>query len=216
MTFLHWAYDADDLQGFLPRGLEIDTHEGKAWVGLTPFVMVDFALACLRPVPVLSRFPETNVRTYVRGPDGKDGLWFLSLEADSLLTVVGASCGYGVPYRWARMSVDEGPTVRYRSERRVGRPAGHRIAVRPQRPFPPEGLSDFDHWLTGRWRAYTTIAGRLATAPVQHEPWPLWEADLEVLDENLMVGVGLAKPDGEPVVHYSPGVAVRLGRPHFV
>ena len=40
-----------------------------------------------------------KVMTFVRGPDGRDGLWFFSLEADSLGTVVGASTAYGVPYQ---------------------------------------------------------------------------------------------------------------------
>ncbi|MDP8992164.1 MAG: DUF2071 domain-containing protein [Actinomycetota bacterium] len=215
MTFLHWSYEPQEVLPLLPDGLELDTYLGQAWVGLTPFEMVDFSVGCLPPVPGVSTFPETNLRTYVRGPDGKDGLWFLSLDASSLPTVVAASTAYGVPYRWADMSVYEGPTVRYRSRRQLGSAAGHRITVRPDRPFRPEELSDFDHWLTGRWRAYTTILGRLATVPVQHQPWPLWRAEVEQLEETLLRAAGLPEPDSEPLVHYSPEVDVRLGAPHL-
>src|ERR671932_566151 len=84
MTFLHWAYDPAAVQRLLPPGLEVDTHDGAAWVSLTPFVMRDFRPPCAPAVPGLSHFPETNLRTYVRGPEGGDGLWFLSLEAASL------------------------------------------------------------------------------------------------------------------------------------
>lgn len=45
--------------------------------------MTGVRLGPLPPLGPLSTFPETNVRTYARGPDGRDGLWFLSLEADS-------------------------------------------------------------------------------------------------------------------------------------
>jgi uncharacterized protein YqjF (DUF2071 family) len=35
-------------------------------------------------VPWLSRFPEINVRTYVRDDQGRSGIWFLSLDAARL------------------------------------------------------------------------------------------------------------------------------------
>jgi uncharacterized protein YqjF (DUF2071 family) len=213
MTFLHWSYEPEVLQLLLPEGLEIDTHDGKAWVGLTPFVMDDFRLSCLPPVPRLSTFPETNVRTYARDADGKDGLWFLSLDADSLPTVVGASLAYGVPYKWAEMRVDESEGVHYRSRRRLGSSAGHDITLRPRQPYGSDEASHLDHWLTGRWRAYTTIAGRLAVVPVEHQPWPLWHAEVEGLEQDLLEAAGLPAPGGEPLVHYAPEVDVRLGAP---
>ncbi|MFG3015643.1 DUF2071 domain-containing protein [Streptomyces cinerochromogenes] len=77
-TFLHWSYAPELIQRLLPDGLTVDTYDGHAWVGLTPFVMAD-----VRPPgsPVaLAAFPETNLRTYVRGPGGREGLWFLSIE----------------------------------------------------------------------------------------------------------------------------------------
>ncbi|MDP8975378.1 MAG: DUF2071 domain-containing protein [Actinomycetota bacterium] len=215
MTFLHWSFDPEALQALLPDDLEIDIHEDKAWVGLTPFLMDDFSVGCLPPIPGLSTFPETNVRTYVRGPDGRDGLWFLSLEADSLPTVLGASLGYGVPYRWADMRVDAAQTVRYRSRRRLGSSAGHDITLRPEEPYGADEASHLDHWLTGRWRAYTKIAGRLAIVPVQHQPWPLWHAELEGLEQDLLEAAGVPAAEGEPLVHYSPEVDVRLGAPQL-
>lgn len=215
MSFLHWPYQPDQLRHLLAPGLELDLWEGTAWLSVTPFLMADFRIGSLPPVPMLSTFPETNVRTYVRGPNGRDGLWFLSLEADSLATVLAASTVYGVPYRWADMAVDEGSAVRYRSHRRRSPSVGHDISVRPGAPC--EAPSGLDHWLTGRWRAYTTIGGRLAWAPVQHEPWPLWEATVVNLEESLLMAEGVPEPDGDPLVHFSPGVFdVRLGPPRFL
>ncbi len=76
---LHWAYDPAQIRPLVPAELEVDTWDGLAWVSITPFRMVNFRLPGLPPVPGFSTFPESNVRTYVRGPDGRDGLWFLSL-----------------------------------------------------------------------------------------------------------------------------------------
>jgi uncharacterized protein YqjF (DUF2071 family) len=60
ITFIHWRCPAAVLQAMLPPGLAVETMDGSAWVGLTPFRMEH-----VRPplLPWLSRFPETNVRT---------------------------------------------------------------------------------------------------------------------------------------------------------
>ncbi|MGA2216388.1 MAG: DUF2071 domain-containing protein, partial [Bryobacteraceae bacterium] len=62
LTFLHWPYNPAVIRRLLPSGLALDTFENTAWVGLVPFEIHD-----LRCIP---RFPETNLRTYVVGPDG--------------------------------------------------------------------------------------------------------------------------------------------------
>ena len=54
-------------------------------------------------MPWASRFSEMNVRTYVRGPDGHRGIWFLSLDASRLGAVAMARRTYRLPYMWARM-----------------------------------------------------------------------------------------------------------------
>jgi uncharacterized protein YqjF (DUF2071 family) len=211
MAFLHWPYAVEDIRRLLPADLEVDTYEGTGWVSITPFLMKDFRLGPLPAVPGLSTFPETNVRTYVRGPDGTDGLWFFSLEADSVPTVVGASSLYGVPYQFADMAVEEGQVLRYRSRRRDRPEIGHDIGVRAGRAC--AAPSERDHWLTGRWRAYSTVAGRLVKVPVQHQPWSLHDAELVDLEQSLLSAAGLPEPDGAPLVHYSPGVDVRVGVP---
>jgi uncharacterized protein YqjF (DUF2071 family) len=211
MAFLHWPYAVEDIRRLLPADLEVDTYEGTGWVSITPFLMKDFRLGPLPAVPGLSTFPETNVRTYVRGPDGTDGLWFFSLEADSVPTVVGASSLYGVPYQFADMAVEEGQVLRYRSRRRDRPEIGHDIGVRAGPPC--AAPSERDHWLTGRWRAYSTVAGRLVKVPVQHQPWSLHDAEVVDLEQSLLSAAGLPEPDGAPLVHYSPGVDVRVGVP---
>jgi uncharacterized protein YqjF (DUF2071 family) len=217
MTFLHWAYDPAAVQAVLPAGLTPDTFDGAAWVGLTPFLLADFRPLCLPPVPRLSTFPETNVRTYVRDADGTDGLWFLSLDVTQLPVALGARVFYWVPYHWAAMEVSEGPPARYAGRRRGprGPDAGYRIAVRPTLALADEDTAGLVDFLTGRWRAFTRIATRLTAVPVEHQPWPLWDAEIEDLEEDLLVAAGLPPPEGEPLAHFSPGVDVRLGAPRL-
>lgn len=210
LTFLHWQFDPAVIQRRLPEGFTVDTFDGAAWVSMTPFFMT-FRVAGLPPIPGIRGFPETNVRTYVRGPDGQDGIWFFSLEASSLPLVMGARALYGVPYVWADMSVEVGATVRYRSRRRLGRPAGHDITVRPGAPCQGTAL---DHWLSGRWRGWTRVAGQACRVPAEHPPWVLHEATVVDLEESLLDVNGLRRPDDPPLVRYSPGTDARLGFPH--
>jgi uncharacterized protein len=215
LSFLHWAYEPEVVQRLLPPGLEVDTYQGKAWVGLTPFLLVDFRILCLPAVPGLSTFPETNVRTYVRNAAGTDGLWFFSLDVAQLPTAALARTFYWVPYHWAGMRVDEKIPVTYSSHRRgaVGPRPSHHIVVRPTVSLGEDQTAGLIDFLTGRWRAFTRIATRLAMVPVEHQPWPLFDAELEHLEEDLLVANGLPRPEGAPLVHFSPGVDVRLGLP---
>lgn len=208
-TFVHWPYPVEAVQALLPEPLVVDEYEGAAWVGLTPFVMADVRLPGVpTALPGLPAFPETNLRTYVRHPTGRDGLWFLSLEVACPLML--AARGVGVPYHPGSLDVTKRrETVAYSGRRWAGR-ASYRLVVRPGGPA--ERPTERDVWLTSRWRAYTRRLGLLWETPVEHEPWPLADAAIEVLEETLTAAAGLPAPSGEPVVHFSEGVRhVRLG-----
>jgi uncharacterized protein YqjF (DUF2071 family) len=62
------------VQALLPAGLTVDEYDGKAWVGLVPFMMW-VAPPGVPALPWLGRFCETNVRTSVRDEHGRDGVW---------------------------------------------------------------------------------------------------------------------------------------------
>ena len=67
LTFLHWRYPADVVQKLLPPALTVQTFDGDAWIGLVPFPHGPVRAPGVPALPGLSRFPETNVRTYVTG-----------------------------------------------------------------------------------------------------------------------------------------------------
>lgn len=66
VVFLHWRLDPAVVQALLPDGVTVDTYDGSAWVGLVPFQMEGLGVPGLAPFPRVGRFPEVNVRTYVR------------------------------------------------------------------------------------------------------------------------------------------------------
>jgi uncharacterized protein len=217
LTFLHWPYSPSHIAPLLPNGLDLDTFGGAAWISLTPFIVEGLRIPFLPALPWISRFPETNVRTYVRGPHGEPGIWFFTLEADRVLAVIGARLAYGLPYRWADMQVNAGKTaVDYRSVRHLhghSGPARVQVSLRIGDSLKP---TDLDLFLTARFRLYTVLAGRLAFAQVEHEPWPLRTGQIMSLKQDIITGSGLPETVDQPLVHYSPGVHVRVAAPKLI
>ena len=212
LTFVHYRYEPAEVQAVLPDGLRVDTFDGSAWVALVPFKMVGVRPPGLPAIPWLTTFPETNVRTYVRGPDGGRGVYFSSLEITRLLGVGVARAFFGVPYTWASMSLEvDRARARYESHRRWPAPRGARsiVDIDIGKPVEPDDLLAF---LTNRWRAYTTFLGRIVYAPVAHEPWRLSAARLTDWRDDLTPAAGYPTPPDGPLVHYATGVTARVGR----
>lgn len=223
LTFLHWRFKPDEVVRLLPAGLEPDLFDGAAWVGLVPFFM-HVATASGRMVPWISRFGETNVRTYVRNADGVTGIWFFSLDAARLGAVAVARTTYRLPYFWSSMTVEAAPRaeggkqsggqISYVCRRRLPGPAASSLVgvVIGDRIAPAE-LDERDHFLTARWILFSVAGSRRRLARACHEPWPLHRAEATTVDDGLLVAAGLPAPVGAPLVHYSPGVDVAIGRP---
>jgi uncharacterized protein len=214
LTILHWAFDPADVQRLLPDGLQADTFGGAAWVGLVPFFMRVGTPGGHR-APWASNFCETNVRTYVRDRRGRVGIWFLSLDAARLGAVVVARTCYRLPYFWSAMRlVTRDRQVSYGCRRRwPGPPADSRVQITVGDPLRPADLDERDHFLTARWILFSVSGSRYRFARAWHRPWPLHRAAAEAVDDRLIAAAGLPAPHGEPLVHYSPGVDVRIGRP---
>jgi uncharacterized protein YqjF (DUF2071 family) len=218
ISFIHWRYPVAVVQPMVPAGLTVETFDGSAWIGLTPFLMEGLRAPGVPAVPWLSRFPETNVRTYVRDGRGRSGIWFLSLDAARLPAVLAARASYRLPYFWSDMAVrvSDG-RLEYRSRRRLPslRRARCHAEVALGAPLDEPARDQLAHFLTARFRLFTVIAGRLAAAEAEHDDWPLHHGELRRLDQNLVQSAGLPPPIGSPLVHASAGVPVRIGMWHW-
>jgi len=193
LLFAHWPVPPETLRPLLPDALAVDTYEGMAWIGITPFV------TSVRPrgLPTLQRFNELNVRTYTT-VDGRPGIWFFSLDAGSAPAVLGARLFYRLPYFRATMAVERDATsVRYRSERdRACWEATYAPTGPPARAAP----GTLDHFLTERYCLYTTGFGTILRADIEHPPWPLQAATASIA-RNTMAPVEL--PAREPLLHFA-------------
>jgi uncharacterized protein YqjF (DUF2071 family) len=211
LTFLHWPYPPEVVQPLLPRGLTAQTFEGSAWIGLVPFLMDRVRFPGVPALPWMSRFPETNVRTYVSGPDGSAGIFFFSLDAARLPAVLVGRGTYRLPYLWSSMSVTATPhEFRYTCARRWPGPRGARCDAVVSRGT-PTAPGPREYFLTYRFRLYSVVRGRLVHALAAHGPWELFGGTVRSLQESVVAAAGLPAPTGEPLVHTSPGVTVRIG-----
>lgn len=219
LTFLHWAVEPSRLAHLMPAGVRPDELDGRSYVGLVPFRMVDAAPGRRGRVPWLGTFLETNVRLYSVDRTGRRGVVFLSLDCQRLLVTAGARLGFGVPYRWARMqhahrvtTVAEEHSYRTRLLR-PGRPVTSRVVVRVGQPRPAGAL---DLFVSARWGLHTRRLGRTLYVPNQHEPWPLRDAELVAFEDGgLLASVGLDGLARRPPdqVAFSPGVHTEFGLP---
>ncbi len=205
LTFLHWPFRPELIRPFIPTALTLDTFDGSAWLGLVPFEIYG--------TPLLPYFPETNLRTYVTGPDGSRGVWFFSLDAASPAAVIGARIGYHLPYFWSDMRVTANDaTIHYQSRRHWPHAsAATNILIQPGPAYGSDELAPRDQFLTARFRLYAISRGRLACAQIEHPPWPLAHATVIQLRQTLTDSIHLAAPSGTPLAHYSSEVSVKIG-----
>lgn len=214
-VFLHWPIDTADARRLLPAGCEPDTYDGTTYVGLVPLVIRRVRVFNGPPIPYLSTFTEINVRLYSVDADGRRGIVFRSLDAERLVPVLTAQSTYRLPYKWSSMSYqDTGDEHTWTSVRRWPAPVGARARIKVrvgERIADPGPLAVF---LTARWYLHTTLpTGRTAYAAAEHDMWPLHEATVLDLEEELIAAAGLPAPAGEPQVLFSPRVTARIGPP---
>jgi uncharacterized protein len=208
LLFAHWPIDPARLARLLPPKVEPDVRDGEAWVAFVAFVMVGTRAAGPPWWPVLAPIPELNLRTYVR-VGGVPAVWFLSLDAASPIFATIGHALYGLRYRVATMTAEEAAgQTRFRSAGRGGSFAADYAPAGPVARAEPPSL---EHFLVERYCLFAERRGRLITAEVAHEPWPLQRATAELeLEAIAPSGIDLG---GEPLLHFSQAVTAVISAP---
>jgi uncharacterized protein YqjF (DUF2071 family) len=195
LLFAHWRVPKDLLRTLVSPHVEVEEHDGSAWLGITPFRVTGLRARGLLPLPGVSSFLELNVRTYVAA-GGKPGIWFFSLDAASRLAVEAARLGYKLPYFQARIRCTRvGEWISYESARNDTHGVAFGARYRGTGDEFVAAPGSLEHFLTERYCLYTEDDGRAKRAEIHHGPWRVRPAEAEI-ELNTMAPVEL--PEEEP------------------
>jgi uncharacterized protein YqjF (DUF2071 family) len=206
-----WRLQPDQLRRLVPKPLEldVDVEDGHAWVSLVPLKMAEVGPERPRLFS-LDTFPQVNFRTYVRY-GGRSGVYFFSLECQKLLVRLAAKLLFHLPYHGAKVAIDrtEGK-LHCRTDGRG--PHGAAILDCRYRPKDEPALAEqgsLDEFLAERYSMFVVEDGRVLRGDVEHAPWKLQPAEIEVNENTLVQAYGLPRLGAPDHVRFSPGVETR-------
>lgn len=222
LLFAHWTVPIDNLRPLVPRELDLDLRDGKAYVAVAPFWMSCIRGRAMPPLPGLHTFPELNVRTYVKY-QGIPGVYFFSLDAASRIAVKGARAFYGLPYFFADMSIQKIPgqksAERFQyTSRRIDHPNPAELGVQYWSVTEPRvrEAKSLEAFLTERYCLYTVREGKVFRAYIHHLPWKLQDAQAEFELNTMAQAAGLDLPSEPPLLHFSKLLEVLIWWPQRV
>ena len=211
VLFLHFPASAAEVQRLLPRGVEVDTYRGQAWISYV-FFRLRLRPAWLPLVPGFSSLLELNVRTYVRNV-GQPGICFLRMYADNRLAIGAARLLTPLCYEPARM-IDErrADGSRHIECHPVTPGAGSlsmEFAIGGTRA--EASAASLDAWLLERyWLFVGRSNGRVLAGEVEHPPWQASPVHVTTLHHAPVGNLGITIDEKPAIMHHSPGVAARF------
>lgn len=217
LLFLHWEFDAQLIQASLPPGLTVDSWNGKAYIGIVPFLMRNIRPRFLPAVPGISNFHEVNVRTYVYDKHGTPGVWFYSLDANQWLAVRLARSLFQLPYFDAKMghqkSAAQPVQISYQTHRKGAEfTTQSNFSYRVGASLGAAEPGSFEFFLAERYILFACRKnGQLYSGQVIHTPYPLYSVDVQTQDTHLIDLAGFKAPVRQPEhALFSPGVDVDI------
>ncbi|MDX9751208.1 MAG: DUF2071 domain-containing protein [Flavobacteriales bacterium] len=222
LAMVNYAVDPDMLRPFVPHGTEPDLFNGTCHVSLVGFLFARTRLKGV-PVPFHTRFPEVNLRFYVRHRSAEGwrrGVVFIREFVPKPALALVARGIYGEPYRTVPMAHRwrhdaQGLEVAYRWKRR----RWHGLAVQAgptAAPMVPGGEEEF---IAEHYWGYTRRGPQRTMAyGVEHPPWAVYpvrghtvDVDFGLLYGDRFATLGRQRPASVLLAEGSP-VVVRAGR----
>jgi uncharacterized protein YqjF (DUF2071 family) len=213
LLFLHWEWDADEVQRTLPSGLRVDRYDGRCYLGVVPFKMRRVRPRFVPPVPRISNFLELNLRTYVCDANDTPGVWFYSLDANQRLAVAVARRFFHLPYHWARMEIitDDEDVMTYTSARGSDPSVCDRYRYRAVGSKQRAEPGSLEFFLLERYVLFAETNRGLRAGRVYHAPYSFRDVELFDWDEGLFPLDGFEPPRRAPDhAVISPGVDVSV------
>ncbi|MCP3029896.1 DUF2071 domain-containing protein [Halobacillus sp. A1] len=205
LLFIHFPVREKILKSYIPDVLQLDVHEGEAWLTIIPFEVTDMRIRNLPSVPGLRSFLELNVRTYVKR-DGVPGIYFFSLDADKMLAVIGARLTM-LPYYYANMSMERGGnTISFFSKRKGKSQAEFKGEYRPVGELYVPEQGSLDHFLVERYYCWTAFGKMFIEVGIYHRPWKLQNAEAEIQVDHMAPFSFVKEFGRKPFFRFSPSL----------
>lgn len=203
--FIHWPIPSQYIIPFLPKGLDLDTYNGCAWISLVFFQMNTICFRYLPIKPFSLDFNEVNIRTYVKKKN-KQGVYFFRLDVSTVYSAFMMKNLSIFPYRYIPSRLD-GENLR------MGKPNQEIISVKSRVITDFHNKTDFDRWITERYIAYLGYKNKIYAYELHHVEWELSKLDLlslkiayqDLLPEKMANHLAISDPQKS---HYSKGVDV--------
>lgn len=200
--FMHLPASKDLLLSHIPADLELDLYKDQARISILPFKITNMRFRKIPPIPFVHSFLELNVRTYVKR-NGIPGIYFFSLDADSLPAVLGARVA-SLPYYYASMKMKkEQETFSVRTERKVEPKALFEGEYKPISASYYPAKSSLAHWLVERYSLWSYRADSLFRGDIHHKPWEITEVQASISKQEMLPDLPDDLIIGEPLFHFS-------------
>jgi uncharacterized protein len=213
LLFLHWSFDPELIRTLIPPHLELDTFDNMAWIGVTPFALVNLHIHGVPPIPGLSSFEELNVRTYVHYR-GIPGIWFFSLDASKLIPAMAARVLFMLPYHKADIGFLQHEDEFSFELARLGSPAAHfRATWRTGIALRDVDVESLAFFLTERYCYFAVGDESTYMTRIYHHPWILEEALVQSHVSTVIGALGIPEPGTRPLAHFAREQPVDIWAP---
>lgn len=184
---MHYPMAPNVLRNYVPRELELDVYQNKAWMTIIPFRVTKMKGRGFPSLPLLNAYLELNVRTYVTYK-GIPGIYFFSLDANHPLFVIGAKISVGLPYKHAQMKFQQlNNGFQFKSERHLDKSISEKIDLtyKPGDVLFETLPGSLDHWLLERYCMYSFQGKKLLRGDIHHDKWKVSKAKVTTLINTM-------------------------------
>lgn len=199
VLFLHWEVPYGELRMLVPPQLDIDSFEGRYYVSLVAFTMQKIRPRNLPAVKFISDFHEINIRTYINN-GGKQGVYFLNIEAEKRLSAFVARTLSGLPYERSVIRRTQKEYHSFNASKNLRLSASFNVTSIL------EDKTELDKWLTERYCLYLEDASSVFRYEIHHNEWEIRNVEFENLEVDYCIGNLKLSAGNLSLAHYSGGV----------
>ena len=192
LLFQH--FEIDDITALakhLPQNCTFDSFEGKYYLGLVSMSMTNVRHKATGNIRWFKHYYELNVRTYILH-NNRPGVLFLSLDVDSLISILGARMLYGLPYRRSHYESKTTEVTSWRKGK-IQFQTDYQVTSEPK----VYDEKSFAFWSTQRYFFANKYLGISFKGEISHKPWELSTANVHNLNLSVLDGYGIRRQHPE-------------------